>query len=188
MENSPPKPKMSSGVSGGKMEGVPPPGWNAFVHHWSWKYFWNSPPRWPGWNGRKFHPDKISFRSMWGALGNPGFLHWPEVTLKDCDTSDTSPHYHWKKTTQQKKTAFLEICQRPLWVFSSHSLVEKKLWPLRGLTIVPVWAATHGSVLLEIFKRRVYPPKRGEKCHGNVSMEAFTIGGYISCWACCWGK
>lgn len=129
-------------------------------------------------------------KSLWRNVGalRKSWECTPEVTRKKIgDTSDTSPHYHWKKTTQQKKTAFVEICQRPLGVFSSHSLVEKKLRPLRGLTIVPVWAATHGSVLLEIFNEGS-TPILGRKMPWKNSMEAFTIGGYISCWACCLGK
>lgn len=112
-----------------------------------------------------------------GGLRKSWVFAQPEVALKDCDDTESSPFE--KKRPNNKKTAFLEICQRPLWVFSSHSLVEKKLRPLRGLTIVPVWAATHGSVLLEILNEGSTPQK-GRKMPWKNSMEAFTIGGYIS--------
>lgn len=41
-----------------KWRKFPPPQTHpAFVRHWSWKYFWNSPPRWPVGNGGIFfHP------------------------------------------------------------------------------------------------------------------------------------
>lgn len=113
MENSPSQTqKCRFGVSGSPNGGSslhPKQPILTFVHHWSWKYFWNSPPRWPGWEWGNFFfiPFQISLLGMWGVLRKSWvFALTRSHTKKDWWYIGYIPPLPLKKNNSTKKNSF----------------------------------------------------------------------------------
>lgn len=91
-----------------KWRKFPPPQTHpAFVRHWSWKYFWNSPPRWPVGNGGIFfHPVPNLSVGHVGALRKSWVFALKGSQKKIVKKIVVFPLPFEKKTTQQKKNSF----------------------------------------------------------------------------------
>lgn len=126
-----------------------------------------------------FIPFQISPLGMWGALRKSWVFALKGSQKKIVKKIVVFPlPFEKKNNPTKKKQLFLEICQCPLWVFSSHSLVEKKTsTPSR-----PHHCPGLSGYSWERAPRNFLPrstPHFGEKNAMETSMEAFTIGGFF---------